>query len=700
MAKDDSLTILIPARNELFLSKTIDDILTNMRGNTEIIAVCDGNWPDPPIEDHQKVTLIYHSESIGQRAATNEAAKLARSKYVMKCDAHCSFAEGFDVVLMEDMQDDWTMVPVMRNLHAFDWVCEEGHRRYQSPSGVCTICGKETKRDVVWIAKHNPQSTAYLFDSEPHFQYFKEYKDRKEYKEALKNKKLTETMSLQGSCWMLTRDRYFELDVSNEDFGSWGSQGIEVAAKTHLSGGRVIINHRTYYAHMFRTQGGDFGFPYSISGRQVQRAKRKAKDIFFNNKWPLQKYPLSWLIEKFWPIPGWTNEDYESLKEGELNVERSGVYSVVNHVENKIYIESCPNIADSFNTCRNDLQNGTHSNKQLQNAWNKYGQNSFSFSIECFCSKDETLLMKERYVEEYQNNLGAENIYNECLSLTDCYKDEKQVYLPKLVNKECPRSLLVNDRESLNNTSSKIFDVEVKPRNAIVYYTDNRGDENILNACRKQIIKATRGEFEIISVSLKPLDFGKNIVLDLERSVFTMFKQILAGVENASADIVWFAEHDVLYHPSHYDFYPEKHDVFYYDENRWFVDYESGRALFYHACSTSMLVAHRKLLIEHYRTRVKRVEQEGFTLRLGYEPGNHPFPRGVDMYRRETFFAKSPSIDIRHKGNLTPSRWSKDQFRNKRNLHSWTESDTVPSWGVTKGSFKKILEEINQNALS
>ena len=46
------LSVLIPARNEIFLNQTIENILSNMRGDTQIIAVCDGNWPDPPIKDN------------------------------------------------------------------------------------------------------------------------------------------------------------------------------------------------------------------------------------------------------------------------------------------------------------------------------------------------------------------------------------------------------------------------------------------------------------------------------------------------------------------------------------------------------------------------------------------------------------------------------------------------------------------------
>lgn len=304
------LSILIPARNEMWLKNTIEDLLMHIEGNTDIIVVCDGNWPDPPIKDHPKVTLVYH-ESIGQRAATNEAARISKSKYLMKVDAHCAFDKGFDTKMLKVMQPDWTMVPVMRNLHVFDWTCRCGWRKYQGPTPPeCPKCQGPVAREVVWNPKTNPQSTSYCFDSTPHFQYFRQFKGRPGGRGHV-----TETMSLQGSCWMLTRDKYFELDICDESFGSWGSQGIEVAVKTWLSGGKCMVNQKTWYAHLFRTQGGDFGFPYKLTKGQTDFAQNKARELFFTNSWPKQIYPLSWLLERFWPVPGWTQEDLNAIKQ-------------------------------------------------------------------------------------------------------------------------------------------------------------------------------------------------------------------------------------------------------------------------------------------------------------------------------------------------------------------------------------------------
>lgn len=327
------LSICIPARNEMFLSRTVEDILAHKEGKTEIIVLLDGKWAKPAIPDHPDVKVIYYPESIGQRAATNQCVKLSKAKYVLKCDAHTAWDQGFDVKLIKAMEghDDWTIVPIMKNLWAFDWECPKcGSRWYQGPTP--TRCLKNKKhpgdgtientecnntegffRTMVW--KPNPKrsdNTSYCFDPTPHFQYFKSFKSRPE-----GQGELTETMSLQGSAFMLTREKYWELNICDERFGSWGSQGIEVAVKTWLSGGRVMVLQTTWYAHLFRTQGLDFGFPYPNPVKSMEAAKKHAKNLFLGNRWEKQVRPMSWLLEKFWPVDYWKDEDLKKLKEDE-----------------------------------------------------------------------------------------------------------------------------------------------------------------------------------------------------------------------------------------------------------------------------------------------------------------------------------------------------------------------------------------------
>lgn len=323
--KSYDLSIVIPARNEEFLSLTVADLVKNKRGKTEVIVILDGQWAEPPIEDHPDVRIIYVPESIGQRAAQNLGLKLSNAKYVAKTDAHVAFDEGFDVKLMEKMEDDITMVPVMRNLHIFNWRCKNcGMETYQGAMPTeCRneICEKAEdggeghrglgfEKHIVWNPKDNPQSSAYRFNSNLRFKYFPELRNKQQ------KTGLQETMSLQGSFFMCTREKYWSLKLCDESLGSWGMQGSEVAIKTWLSGGRVLCNMDTWYAHLFRTQTG-FSFPYPQSGKGQQKAIELVNDLFKNNAWEHQKYSLSWLIKKFWfalkdvsdTEAKWTEED-------------------------------------------------------------------------------------------------------------------------------------------------------------------------------------------------------------------------------------------------------------------------------------------------------------------------------------------------------------------------------------------------------
>ena len=539
------LSILIPSRNEEWLQRTIEDLLQNIRGNTEIIVLLDGQWSVTPLPIHERLTVLYVNKSIGQRAGTNQACRVAQGKYIMKVDAHCAFDEGFDVKMLEAFKetgDNVTMIPVMRNLHVFNWVCENGHSRYQGMSGVCTECGKETKKDVVWIPKESPRSTSYCFDTTLHFKYFGEYKKQHE-------GSLVESMSIQGSCFMLTREKYWELNISDEGFGSWGQQGVEVACKTWLSGGRIIVNKNTWYAHLFRTQGGDFGFPYDLSGKDVDHARNYSRKLFIENTWDKQIHPLSWLIEKFNPVPDWH-------------------FKTNNSPENR------------------------------ESLYEKVVENGKKFSL----------------------------------------------------------------------------------KKGIVYYTDNKLDDVILRTCQEHIQKSG---LPIVSVSLEPLAFGTNVHLPLERGHLTMFKQILAGLEASEADIIFFCEHDVMYHPSHFNFTPSEKDTYYYNTNVWKVRVEDGHCMRVDDCrQLSGLCAYKETLIKHYKERVRRVESEGFTRKMGFEPGTHNRKERVDYLKSEKYESLLPNLDLRHAQNLTPSRWSQEEFVDKRYTKGWKEAEHVEGWDI------------------
>jgi hypothetical protein len=604
------LSVLIPSRNEMWLSRTIDDVIAHAEMDTEVIAVLDGDWANPPLTQHPKVKVLYTPTPYGQRGATNQAARLSEARYVMKLDAHCSVDQGFDRKLIEAAQtlgENVTQIPAQYNFHVFDWVCDGcGHATYQGPTPTkCEKCGGVPHhRDVKWQPRKRRLTTAWRFDRELHFQYWGEYERRTK-----DQGPIVDTMSCLGAAWFLSRARYWELGGMDETHGSWGQMGTEIGCKSWLSGGRMVTNKNTWFAHMFRTQGGDFSFPYVIHGSEQEKARRYSRDLWLNNKWPGQKYPLAWMIKHFQPCPGWEDYDEPTTFDGVAP-------AAVPVINTTVPIEAAPS--------------------------------------------DDT-------PEQDEPNEAASNVSPVSRPVANVAVDV------------LPRTPV--DAPKPSRPGSK----------GIVYYSDNKPDPALLAYVQKQLHRAANG-IPIVSVTLKPMDFGRNIVLPLERGHLAMFKQILAGLEALDTEYAFLCEHDVLYAPEHFVFTPPQPDVYYYNTATWKVDVATGRAVTYETKQTSGLCANRELLVAHYRKRVARVEQDGFTRAMGFEPGSHNRPERVDDYQSAAWTSVRPNVDLRHTTNLTASRWSPTEFRSQRNCKGWTEADAVPGWGITKGRMSDIIK--------
>ena len=226
----------------------------------------------------------------------------------------------------------------------------------------------------------------------------------------------------------------------------------------------------------------------------------------------------------------------------------------------------------------------------------------------------------------------------------------------------------------------------------VIYYTDNRLREPIWSMAQKYI--AASG-LPIVSCSLKPINFGRNIVLKNRlRSYPTMAEQILMALEASDAKYVFFCEHDVLYHPSHFNFIPPTDDIYYYNVNnwRWWFGYHSA-VTYEELSSLSSLCCNRELAIKHYKYRLQKIEEWGldkirsreprWVRKFGYEPGTKKIRNGgVTDENHTKVKSEFPNIDIRHRGTFSAPKITLESFKHKPT--NWKEEpiENIPGWDL------------------
>lgn len=295
------LSIIIPSRNIPswpFLKKTVDGLFENATGEIEVIVILDGYMPDPPLKERDNLTIIYHSESKGMRNGINEAVAVAKGKFICKCDDHCAFSKGFDEILAADCEDNWLVVPARYSLDGEAWLAGSDkirkygpiHHLYLTYPYRCDSQFGHGMHGKKWMGEHGV--TGGYFDRE------------KQRKDIL----IDDVLSIQGSCWFMTREHYYNIGgMQVEGFSDW-QEAQELTFKTFLSGGRCVVNKKTYYCHLHK--GKDHGRGYHIFRHHKIQSEIYSTKYWMNNQWPGQIKKLKAYIEhpNWFPLEGWPDD--------------------------------------------------------------------------------------------------------------------------------------------------------------------------------------------------------------------------------------------------------------------------------------------------------------------------------------------------------------------------------------------------------
>jgi len=289
------LSVIVPSRNERFLPETVADIFAKAKGEFEVIVILDEKIQK--LKPRQNLVISKKVGPPGLRSAINQGIKLAKGKYIMKADAHCMFDEGFDVKLAKDCQDNWVMIPRRYSLLPIEW-----ERNFSRP---------------VIDYEFMPFPYRILTSVRSGGKWYERAIDRQELM-------VDEEMAFQGSCWFSTKrhlERIGGYDVSTSTGDQFVLESEELANKTWLSGGKCMVNKRTWYAHLHK--GNRYGRGYFLSSAAMKRQRLFHIDYWMHDRWSRAKHKLAWLVERFWPIPTWP-DDWQDPKYEKEFLEKYG----------------------------------------------------------------------------------------------------------------------------------------------------------------------------------------------------------------------------------------------------------------------------------------------------------------------------------------------------------------------------------------
>lgn len=226
----------------------------------------------------------------------------------------------------------------------------------------------------------------------------------------------------------------------------------------------------------------------------------------------------------------------------------------------------------------------------------------------------------------------------------------------------------------------------------LLYYTSNTIQDNCANNVRSHLLKVTGGKIPIVSVSQKPIDFGKNICVgEIGKSYYNCYRQIYIGAQAVKTKYIACCEDDTLYCTEHFTHRPSSSDVFAFNLSRWYcqvkVFWKKGGKSKDHGMD--VCVAPTEPLVKNLEARFKMypnpVPLDPTSQEPWQEPGRFDTKFGIPNAKIEFFKTKVPTIVFNYKGSLGGKKgtWADPQILVK----------SLPDWGNARNLWGKFWRQ-------
>lgn len=276
------VSVIVPSRNEPFLTKTVQSLLAHAAADIEVIVVLEGYW-DPTLPADPRVKILHHGKAQGMRPAINHAVAMSTGQYLLKTDAHVMWAPGYDAALRADYhEDNWILTPRRYALDADAWLIDRANPKYPIDYEYLSY-GLERPDDPT-CGFHGTPWTAR--------------------RDARPDVMLDTDLASQGSAWFQSRtnwDRNGEMRV--DLFGSFFGESQEIGLATMLRGGAMMRTKHTWMAHL--RKGKTHGRGYQLGPNGHRRGAGLMVRMCMLNEWPRQVKTLQQVLEPFMPVPTW-----------------------------------------------------------------------------------------------------------------------------------------------------------------------------------------------------------------------------------------------------------------------------------------------------------------------------------------------------------------------------------------------------------
>lgn len=289
------VSVIIPARNERYLVPTVTDLLAKACGDLEILVMLEGlPWPNPPLPDDPRVRVLFAETPRGMRPSITEGVHAATGEYVLKCDAHMIFSEGFDVALAADCDDDHTIVvPMRHSIHQDTWTVAP--RSY-----VHHFLTFPWRLSLYGMGLHAKSLDTPL---------------NKRVNEARASAPVDPIMGCQGSCWFQARENYLRLGPLDHENLYFYSESVELFGRQIASGGRCVGTRNAWAAHLHKGKDntgadGRPGRGYYLDVRRKWASEGYVTGLCLADRWPDSRVSFRQFVESFdWLLGQLRDED-------------------------------------------------------------------------------------------------------------------------------------------------------------------------------------------------------------------------------------------------------------------------------------------------------------------------------------------------------------------------------------------------------